>query len=1232
MSNIYEKFVGLYPVSKTLRFELKPVGKTLDNIKIANLLEIDAKRAEAYKRIKQYGDIYHKVFIDRVLGKVKLLGVEQYANLYIKQNKTDSEKKELIEIQDNLRKQIANAFKTEDELKNILTNKSLIEECLYNYYKDNSEALDDILLFKGFTTYFSGYCQNRANMYVADDKSTAISYRLINENLPTFVNNNYVYKKISGELKDKINKLTNELKEYVQYETLDEVFSIDSYNDVLTQRGIENYNLFISGKTKEDGTKIQGLNEYINLYNQKSNTRLPKMKLLYKQILSDRSTASFQLRLIEDDVELLESIKDYFSTLIESYTEFNREEIFKKIKDFDISRIYLSSVSLNGISQQLFGDWGFINKSLDLYYDKIYLKDGQSKTTSYLNKKEKFLKEKYWSLEMLNNAISNYNKENKDKLLEYVISINVTSSIEDIASKYDSLINTNFILKAGHKDLVKDDDKIESFKTFLDTIKVLQEQLSVFACKDNSVEKSSEFYNSFDTFYNVLHNSISLYNKTRNYLTQKPFSTDKIKLNFNCPTFLSGWDANKEKDNLGIILIKDGKYYLAILNKNYKNVFDNVDTSTGDYYEKIEYKLLPGPNKMLPKVFFAKSNIDYFAPSEELIEKYEKGYHKKGEKFDIAFCHALIDFFKQSINKHEDWKNFNFSFSDTSTYKDLSEFYREVESQGYKISTSRIDAKYIDSLINDNKLFLFQIYNKDFSKHSHDSARENLHTMYWKALFDIDNLRNSIIKLNGEAEVFYRKASLKLEETAIHKANYPVKNKNKYTIENGKPTSEFTFDLIKNKRYTEDKFLLHVPITINFNNSNINNINELVNRELKRADDVNIIGIDRGERNLLYITVINQKGEILEQRSLNEVKNEHNITDYHYLLNQKEEERDQARKSWKTINNIKDLKDGYMSQIVHEIACLMKKYNAIIVIEDLNSGFKRSRIRIEKQVYQKFERKLIEKLNYLVFKDIKGQHEGGIIKGYQLTNKFDSFNKLGKQSGFLFYIPAWNTSKIDPTTGFINQINVKYESLENSRNFVSKINSISFNKDENYFEFDIDYTIFSDKYLESKSKWIICSNSDRIYTFRNIEKNNQMDYKKIQLTEEFIKLFNKYNIGLNNIKDEILEKGTVDFYKGDGTSLGFITLFRLMLQMRNSISNTQEDYLISPVKNKDNYFFDSRKADLKVPQNADANGAYNIARKGLMLLEQIKNTDDDNLNKPKYSITNKEWLNFVQGE
>ena len=82
--------------------------------------------------------------------------------------------------------------------------------------------------------------------------------------------------------------------------------------------------------------------------------------------------------------------------------------------------------------------------------------------------------------------------------------------------------------------------------------------------------------------------------------------------------------------------------------------------------------------------------------------------------------------------------------------------------------------------------------------------------------------------------------------------------------------------------------------------------------------------------------------------------------------------------------------------------------------------------------------------------------------------------------------------------------------------------------------------------------------------------------------------------------------------------------------MRNSIPNSDIDYLISPVKNKNGVFYDSRKFtnESALPTDADANGAYNIARKGLWAVDQIKNAED--ISTVKLSISNSEWLRFAQ--
>lgn len=1222
MSNLYRNLHNFYSVQKTLKFELIPQGKTKENMEKEGILKADEHRAEIYSKVKKYCDEYHKLFIDKCLKNIRLNELNKYYELYSVVKKDEKQKEEFIKIQEKMRKQISESFKNDNEYKGLFQ-KDIINIYLITMYKDDKEKIKDISEFNKFTTYFSGYNKNRENMYSEEEKPTGIAYRLINENLPTFIENFKIYNKVIKFMPEIINKIHTDLMEYIQVEDIDEIFDINYYNEVLTQKGIECYNIIISGKSKSNGEKIKGLNEYINEFNQKHNEKIPKLQELYKQILSDTDTASFKFDTIESDEELLNNIESYYTKLLPVFNKIN--QLFAKFNKYNLDLIFINNDgTLNTISNEIYKDWSYIRNRIGERYDIEYTGKLKKDTEQYSKQKQEYMKkQKQYSLKFLNDSLrDNY-------LIEYISNYIEQSKIME-KMKTDFTEVQKIKSRGDTKQLIKDENSIVKIKNLLDDIKFLQEFVKILVLKDRTIEKDAEFYSELMPCYNELKDIIPLYNKTRNYLTQKPYSTEKIKLNFECPTLLNGWDLNKEEANLGVILLKNEKYYLGIINPYCKKIFkiQEKDSNSENNYKKMEYKLLPGPNKMLPKVFFSKSKIDEFMPSDELLEKYNKGCHKKGKDFDINFCHELIDFYKTSLNKHEDWKKFDFKFKSTSEYNDISEFYKDVEEQGYKIEYSEYSEKYINELLDRGELYLFQIYNKDFSEHS--KGRPNLHTMYWKAVFDIENIKNPVYKLNGEAEIFYRKKSL--ERKITHSANEPVANKNENTIKSGKPTSLFKYDLIKDKRYTVDKFQFHVPITMNFKSEKMFNINQVVNKYLKYNDDINVIGIDRGERNLLYVCVIDKNEKIVYQKSLNEIVNEYKSikysTNYHALLNKKEKERKIAREDWKNIENIKELKEGYMSQVIHILVELMRKYNAIIVIEDLNKGFKNSRIKVEKQVYQKFEKMFIDKLNYLVFKDEPKESEGGVLNAYQLTNKFETFNKIGKQSGVLYYIPAWCTSKIDPTTGFINRFYIKYENLDKSKEFINKIDDISYNSSENLFEFDIDYSKFTDRLNETRNKWTLYTNGERIYTYRN-DKGEWID-KKIQLTNEFKKLFEKYSINLDNIKNEILEKANIEFFKGNNETLGFIQLFKLMVQMRNSLTGKEEDNLISPVKNSNGKFFNTNEQIEGLPKDADANGAYNIARKGLMLIEQMRNTEDDKLNKIKYNITEKEWLDYVQ--
>ena len=94
-------------------------------------------------------------------------------------------------------------------------------------------------------------------------------------------------------------------------------------------------------------------------------------------------------------------------------------------------------------------------------------------------------------------------------------------------------------------------------------------------------------------------------------------------------------------------------------------------------------------------------------------------------------------------------------------------------------------------------------------------------------------------------------------------------------------------------------------------------------------------------------------------------------------------------------------------------------------------------------------------------------------------------------------------------------------------------------------------------------------------------------------------------------------------------------LLALLVQLRNSKSGTEIDYLLSPVRNSSGGFYDSRNysgADAELPADADANGAYHIARKAQWAIEKICRADEAETDKVSLAISKRDWLEYVQSE
>ena len=197
---------------------------------------------------------------------------------------------------------------------------------------------------------------------------------------------------------------------------------------------------------------------------------------------------------------------------------------------------------------------------------------------------------------------------------------------------------------------------------------------------------------------------------------------------------------------------------------------------------------------------------------------------------------------------------------------------------------------------------------------------------------------------------------------------------------------------------------------------------------------------------------------------------------------------------------------------------------------------------------------------------------------------------------------------------------------ENAVEFWEKFDDICYDKEKDLFVFSFDYNNFNHRAGKSRSKWTVYTYGERIEVFRNPELNNQYDSREINLTEELKLLCGKYGIDYeNDLKEEILKCEEKDFLSH------FVHLFKLTLQMRDSKPGTSIDYILSPVLNEENYFFDSREARKELPLDADANGAYNVARKGLWIIRKLQVTPKAELMKAKIAVTNAEWLDFAQG-
>lgn len=1329
-TSIFNQFTNKYSLSKTLRFELKPVGKTKELLEKNNVFNKDKTIEASYNQAKPYFDKLHQEFINEALvpekvGEIDFTGFADFVRTKTVETRkirkqindarqvgedTDALQKNLRNIEDEIKAyreklytQIKERLDDEAETwkkyyldQGVLDEKTLKKEnakgvgfltsaAVLNILKHRFPVAKDAELQKdglpslfveeyenpGSKRYifdsfdkFSGYLtklqETRKNIYDDTGKATALATRIVS-NFELFLANKKTFddKYASGKHNE------------IGFERTD-IFDPANYKYYLRQSAIE----VVDGKEgdKETYNKIIGrINQRINEYralkaseakreDKKFNKAdYPLFKTLEKQILGDLSK---QRALIEARHDASE--EEVFIERFQEFIAFNKTR-FEEAKNFmrrffeeefadEYEGIFIKSSTVNTISRRWFVDF--------YQFESLLPQAAKNKDEYDMLKVKKFVtladikraveslgdmpfKEVYYKKGIISSGQPNWQgflaiwKHEFESLLPDEVH-------EDgsVIKGYDSCLEDAVMLISFSKTRKK--DEVAKVKNYADAALRIYQIMKYLVLDERDLADqqgiSTNFYAELEAYAKDF-DFIRYYNAFRNFVTKKTYQEDKIKLNFEKGSLLGGWAESPEGNAqfFGYILRKNNRYYLGISNNptilDFKKHEDMAPREGSEHYEKMLYRQLKSTS-IYGSAYLGKYGSKYSDDKLKLSDKelIERIKSLLSEKY-VSIYPELQDIVGANYDNANELAK---AISALSLY---SLEFRPVASEYIDAGTYRSSDKI-------SYLYLFEITNKDFANGA--QGKPNIHTLYFQHLFSEANLKKPILKLSGGAEVFYRDKSESIE-----------KRKDKH----GK-------EVIAHKRYTEEKLLFHLPVVINMDAGRPSKFNGEINEFLANNPNVNIIGLDRGEKHLVYYSVINQKGEILDQGSLNVV----NGQDYYKKLVEREKERRENRQSWNPVAKIKDLKAGYVSQVVRKIVDLAIQYNAIIVMEDLNMRFKQVRGGIERSVYQQLEKQLIDKLNYLTFKDRDPVEAGGILNGYQLAAPFETFEKIGKQTGIIFYTQAEYTSTTDPLTGFRKNIYISNSaSKEKILGAIEKFRTIGWSEEEQSYFFTYNPADFAD----AKNKKNLLDKEYAVYAKvprvrREKDENGYWQHSVIDLNEKFRELFDLWDFerpDAEDLRDEILRKEMDGELVGkrmfDGKERSFyqafIYLFNLIMNLRNSFSeqwktetdehgnikaeklNTSDvDFIASPVKpffstyaeykgrvlSPQNFaeFDEKIKAEdadrIRREFNGDANGAYNIARKGIIILENISKKPD----RPDLFVSKKDWDKHTQEE
>lgn len=1115
-------------VVKNLKFELRPVGRTGDTIRKRGFLEADEALHEKHKTVYPLFDAYVKsVTADAFLKEGGKITAELIAK---EKDLENNEKKAMEEMQTVVRKAFDRAAPAPI---GSINSGTFLKKTLPEFLDRDKgffvpldqysvEEWKDILA-ETTITYLSKYAVNRITSFDNAAKRAVENFMRYREN--------------TGKLQSFLvyAKSDEGLREEACVKALESAVYLDYYEMCLTASDIDRYNQDVKGVVGEKGIVKKGINMLINEVNQQHKADRgyngPMFKLLdplYQQILMPREK-QYDRRKLENDEEL-NAVVD---VLKEKVGKNEMEKVVSFLKETEAENLVVYGKDLHQISHLVFGDHSTIpDKMQAVYVENQYqqLEAGNKKAEKNIEKAGKTVREKFYSFAEITEFLKSADlyEDVKAKFVSAMVACMMSADM----CKENLPTELRFKDKSSKQALIAYFEPMNEFNRLVKLLKKKSDRQEDGVL--NELEKLTKDFDLIPYTHNLVHG----------YMTRTPKDMAKeMQICFGLSTKqkLEWWNGDKvpaTKDAL--LLKKDGKFYFAT--KTPKGRFVNNDafaeTQEGECYSVFLQKKARPAFTNFPKITFYEPQKEQFFEknpeadcyilekgmrnpvviSRELYEIKKNGLFKKNagvtEEERLSAMWKLIDFYKEVAENYIQFERFHFKWSDTKDYQTIDEFFDEVNLCSISMEWRNVSAKKIDEEVENGSLLMFLIWQRDLYKRGLESRNSYVKTFL--SVFEPENMANNEIRLNSNTRLSFRPAAM--ERKVTHPAGSIVVNRRTadgtripesvhneiYRCYQGKisydqmsaeakewcqkaQAHKTEHDLVKNRRYTEDKFFISITYTKNADViEKFNPVSTEVREEMK--DGFYTMSIARGIQDLLYYEVFDEKKQMVEHGSLNILFGT-NYAEYLQMLS--DERKNGKSEKWEYDKKVKNIKDVYLNDAIAKILQIAFKYNAKIVIEKMNPQFKQKWACIDNQLFSVFEKRLETKLLDYHNADIPLGMPGSVTNPLQAA-----YEPKGEpvQNGILFRLNGAYTSNIDPYTGFVNLFPIgNYNGTKSRRDFFAKFRHINYRDGYVYFHFD--YRNFGNiKYETEKTEWTVKAGGrrtkyDRSFKFNYMDEN-----------------------------------------------------------------------------------------------------------------------------------------------